>query len=580
MEAGEMTEWAGGEAFSRSAVRAMLDVPVPMRDGTRLSADIYLPSAATPVPAVAIRTGYGSNSPELADRGRFFASRGYACAIQDFRGRFDSEGTYYPYIHEGEDGFDFHEWIGQQPWCNGTVGTVGASDLGFSQIVAAPHASKYLKCMIPQAVGGDQYSTLFYPGGAFQLSALLPWSLRTSGRVQQVDSVQRWDDLVWTLPLRDSDAACGMDVPHWKDYMDHPAKDAYWQSLDLDLTWERVAAPAYFMSGWYDLAAPYVLKMFADLTSRGATAESRRCKALMGPWIHQLSVSPVVGAADFGDASKLDLRALALEWFDYWLKGTDNGVLDGPALQLFIMGSNRWCGTSSWPLPETDWQNWYFHSQGHANTLAGDGGLSGEVPGDEPADSYAYDPLSPVPTVGGAAWCNPAIHPLGPADQRNVEMRADVLCYTSAVLEQDLTVAGPVRVVLYAATDCRDTDWTAKLIDVTPDGRAMILCDGILRARYRAGFDREELLEPGEVYKYEIEIGATGNTFLTGHRIRVEISSSNFPHFDRNLNTGRPIATETQPVVAHQTVLHSADFPSHVVLPCQAPGWVDSAVLP
>jgi putative CocE/NonD family hydrolase len=562
-----------------SDMRVMLDVPTPMRDGVFLSTDLYLPADTGPVPVIAIRTGYGSNTPELAERGRLLASHGYACAIQDFRGRFDSQGTYYPYLREGTDGFDFHEWLGQQPWCNGMVGTVGSSDLGFSQIMPAPLASSHLKCMIPQAVGADQYSTLFYPGGAFQLSALLPWSLRTSGRVQQLDSVQKWADLVWTLPLRECDTACGMDVPHWKDYMDHPSRDAYWTPLNLDLTWERVSAPAFFMSGWYDIAGSHLLKMFSSLSSKGATNDSRRCKALVGPWIHQFSASPLVGAVDFGNASKLDIRGIEMEWFDYWLKGVDNGLLDGPPLRLFVMGSNQWCGASTWPLPETSSQDWFLHSRGNANTLHGDGSLSTESPMDELPDTFIYDPLSPVPTVGGATWCNPAIHPMGPADQRGVEMRADVLCYTSDPLEEELTVVGPVTMILFAATDCRDTDWTAKLVDVSPSGDAMILCEGILRARYRNGFDEEQLLEPGAVYKYEIEVGATGNCFHAGHRLRIEISSSNFPHYDRNLNTGRPIATETQPAVARQTVLHSARFPSRMVLPCQPPGWAESAKL-
>jgi uncharacterized protein len=570
MDDSSVAETPANRDHDGSGFRTLLNVPVPMRDGVCLSTDIYLPLIPTPVPTVAIRTGYGSNTLELAARGRYFASHGYACAIQDFRGRFDSDGDYYPYMNEGQDGFDLQEWVGVQPWSNGRIGTVGSSDLGFAQLAAAPLACRFLRCMIPQAVGGDQYSTLFYPGGAFQLSALLPWSVRTSGRVQQIDSTQRWHDIVWTLPISKCDTACGMDVRHWKDFLDHPSRDHFWEPLNLDRQWERVSAPAYFMSGWYDIAGQHVLNMFREQTARGATSIARRCKAIVGPWIHQLSCSPIVGDLDFGDESKLDLQTLELQWFDFWLKDLDNGVLDGPPLQLFVMGSNHWHGGDTWPLTGTDWQRWYLHSGGSANTLKGDGTLSPYPPADEPTDAFTYDPLCPVPTVGGAAWASPALHEMGPADQRGIEMRNDVLCYTSQPMDRDLTLIGPVSVVLYAATDCSDTDWTAKLVDVGPDGYAMILCDGILRARYRDGYDQARPLHPGRQYRYEITVGATGNCFQTGHRIRLEISSSNFPHYDRNPNTGRPIAYETNTVAARQAVSHSTDSASYVLLPCCA----------
>ena len=263
----------------------------------------------------------------------------------------------------------------------------------------------------------------------------------------------------------------------------------------------------------------------------------------------------------------VDLEGLELRWFDYWLKGIDNGVAEEPPLRLFIMGSNQWRDEHEWPLARTDWQKWHLHSQGSANTLLGDGSLSPQAPGDETPDRFVYDPEHPVQTHGGNNCCSPHIVPWGPYDQRPVEMRGDVLCYTSAPLREAMEVTGPIKAVLFAATDGRDTDWTAKLVDVSPGGYAMNLCDGIIRARFHEGFESESLLEPGRIYRYEIDLSATGNLFRAGHRIRLEISSSNFPRFDRNPNTGNELGKDTEMRTARQTVHHDAANPSHVLLP-------------
>jgi putative CocE/NonD family hydrolase len=263
----------------------------------------------------------------------------------------------------------------------------------------------------------------------------------------------------------------------------------------------------------------------------------------------------------------VDLEALELRWFDYWLKGSDNGILDEPPLRLFIMGRNQWRDEHEWPLARTDWQPWYLHSHGHANTLRGDGLLAPSAPGDEPSDHFVYDPDFPVQTVGGNNCCSPHIVPWGPYDQRAVEMRGDVLCYTSEPLAADLEVTGPIQLLLYAASDAPDTDWTAKLVDVSPTGYAMNLCDGIVRARYRAGFTQPTLLQPNQICEYRIDVGVTGNVFRQGHRIRLEISSSNFPRFDRNPNTGHDFGMDRETRPAQQTVYHSQAYPSHIILP-------------
>jgi putative CocE/NonD family hydrolase len=287
----------------------------------------------------------------------------------------------------------------------------------------------------------------------------------------------------------------------------------------------------------------------------------------VGPWTHSLNSSTRVGDIDFGASSLQDLDMLELQWFDAWLKGINNGFLDEPPLRLFIMGVNQWRDEHEWPLARTDWQTWYLHSGGNANTLRGDGALSTEPPAHEPTDHFIYDPRFPVQTNGGNNCCSPHIVPWGPYDQRPVEMRSDVLCYTSDPLPADSEVTGPIKLVLYAATDAVDTDWTAKLVDLSPSGYAKNLTDGIIRARYRESTTHTTLLEPGRVYAYEIDLGVTGNVFRKGHRIRLEVSSSNFPRFNRNLNTGHKFGSDQTMQVAHQTIHHSKDYPSHLVLP-------------
>jgi putative CocE/NonD family hydrolase len=327
-------------------------------------------------------------------------------------------------------------------------------------------------------------------------------------------------------------------------------------------------APAYNMGGWFDLYSKATFDNWNELRLHGGSQEARQSQLIMGPWPHALSLSRVTGQVDFGADSMVDLDAEELRWFDYWLKGEQNGILDEPPLRLFIMGRNEWRNEHEWPLARTEWQPWYFHSGGGANTLNGDGALSASAPTDEATDGFVYDPTAPVPTLGGNNCCSPHIVPWGPYDQQNIEMRQDVLCYTSEPLQSDLEVTGPIKVVLYAATDQQDTDWTAKLVDVHPDGRAFSLCDGIVRARFREGRESSSLIQAGKIYQYEIDLWVLGNVFLKGHSLRVEISSSNFPRFDRNLNTGgENNGLEDRWEIARQTVHHSSAYPSHILLP-------------
>jgi putative CocE/NonD family hydrolase len=284
----------------------------------------------------------------------------------------------------------------------------------------------------------------------------------------------------------------------------------------------------------------------------------------MGPWAHGISRDGKVGDLNFGKQSTIEFRDMQTKWFDYWMKGEQTRADEWPAFRIFVMGRNEWRDEQEWPLERTEYTPYYFHSKGSANTATGDGTLSTAEPSDEPSDKFVYDPNDPVPTLGG---CNLVGCPMGPRDQTEAEKRDDVLVFTSETLKSEVEVTGPVKVILYAATTAKDTDWTAKLVDVHPDGKPYNLCDGILRARYRDSKDKPSLIQPGEICRYEIDLWVTSNAFQPGHKIRVEISSSNFPRFDRNLNTGEPFATGTKWIKATQTIYHDEEHPSHVLLP-------------
>lgn len=548
------------------AVEMRLGVQVPMRDGVNLSADLYLPKAAGPFPTVLVRTPYSNNSQPLVNKARILANNGYACVLQDTRGRWDSGGDYYPLLGEGIDGYDTQEWIGRQPWCNGKIGTSGASYLGHVQWQSAPYRSQYLTCMAPRVIGCDWFKTL-RPGGALHLNLIATWGMSTSEHTGQLVDDFNWTELFRTLPLSDLDHQVGRALPFWRNFFDHANDDDYWSQLYVEDKWPQITAPVLVMGGWYDIFIEGSLSSFVGMRQAGGSAAARQSKLIVGPWVHALSVSPKVGDIDFGFHSMADLEMLELRWHDYWLRGNDNGIMNEAPIRLFIMGSNEWRDEQEWPLARTDWQRWHLHSGGNANTLRGDGLLTPAAPADEPADHFVYDPRYPVQTHGGGNCCASQITSWGPYDQRGIEMRSDVLCYTSEPLQADLEVTGPITLVLYAATDALDTDWTAKLVDVSPTGYAKNLCDGILRARYRESRSNPTLLTPNQVYQYEISVGATGNLLRRGHSIRLELSSSNFPRFDRNPNTGEVLGIERELRVARQTVYHNSVYPSHLVLP-------------
>ncbi|MFH1719897.1 MAG: CocE/NonD family hydrolase [Planctomycetota bacterium] len=550
-------------------VEVRTDVRVPMRDGVELSANIFLPKAEGKFPAILVRSPYGKGDEKYGD-GLFYAARGYVFVSQDCRGKGASQGQWEPFANENNDGRDTQQWLLKQPWCNGSIGTSGGSYVGFTQWVSAPNAGEHLKAMFPVVPLVDAYGDAVYTDGTLNLSLMMGWGSLVALRPGEQSAMFGWRPEDWikayrTLPLGQWDNAIGREVQYLRDWVAHPNFDDYWSARGTRDQWQDITVPICAVGGWYDIFARSVFEHINAVRRLSRSQYAREHQHLiMGPWGHGISQDGKVGDLNFGKESLVNLREMQTKWFDYLLKGEQTGAEKWPAFRIFVMGRNQWRDEQDWPLERTEYTPWYFHSGGSANTLEGDGKLTATEPLDEPRDEFVYDPNDPSPTAGG---CNLVGCPAGPYDQREVEKRNDVLVFTSDELKSELEVTGPVKVILYASTTAKDTDWTAKLVDVHPDGRAFNLCDGIIRARYRESKETPVLILPGEIYRYEIDLWVTSNAFLPGHRIRVEISSSNFPRFDRNLNTGEPLDTGTSFIKATQTIYHDKEHPSHIILP-------------
>jgi hypothetical protein len=570
-------------------IRVERNVAVPMRDGTVLRADVFRPEPEGRYPVLLTRTPYNKSLANLSYgwlQPIRPASEGYVVVVQDVRGRFESEGTFKPFHQEVADGFDTVEWAARQVWSNGRVGMYGISYLGATQWLAAASQPPNLQAIFPSLTGSDFYDGWTYRGGAFELGFNLTWSaiLLALPEIARADlSPQETQQLLGGLyqvvfdhwpairhqPIRDMPAfAHDVVAPYYKEWLDHPTRDAFWEPITIEAAHPKIHTPAYNLGGWFDLFCRGTLRNFSGMRANGANEVARNGqKLIVGPWSHGATLTTMVGQTVFGQASQVLLEDLHLSWFDRWLRDADTGIDREPPVRAFAMGTNAWNTYADWPPPEARLSRYYFHGNGAAATARGDGVLSTDAPGDERPDHFLYDPVNPCPTVGGQLFPYPLDVPPGQFDQSRVEERPDVLCYTSAAFDRDTEVTGNIEVRLWAASTARDTDFTAKLVDVSPDGTALNLCDGIIRARYRGGFTTPVPLQPGRPIELSIDLAGTSNVFLTGHRVRVEISSSNFPRFDRNTNSGELIATDAANFVATNTVLHDAAHPSHIVLP-------------
>lgn len=537
-------------------VKITYHAPVTMRDGVELSTDIYLPSEKGPFPTLLVRDIYSNGSTAVRQRyAKFATANGYAFVFQAARGRYDSGGDWYPYFQEINDGDDALTWIAEQPWSNGKVGMFGSSYLASVQWLAALNRNPALVAIAPAMSPGNYYRDVAYPGGAFSLLSRARWGIGLVGSRTNMSYPVDWVGNIDHLPLETLAESLGFDVQHFQDWLDHPSYDDYWKPLNLEARASEMAVPALNIGGWYDVFLRSTIGSYKTMTQEAASETAREGqRMIIGPWPHGWNRSQQTGDVDFGSDALIDVEDLLLEWFDYWMK--DGPAPGGGPVRIFVMGENVWRDEASWPLERTQYQPYYLHA---------DGRLSADAPDIKGGTlKYRYDPSDPAPTLGGNIM-EPTLR--GPYDQKPLDDRDDILRFVSAPFSETTEITGPITAELFAASSARDTDFMAKFMVVKPDGAAINLVDGVIRARYRDGFEEPELLTPGEVYKYTIDLWATSYVLSPGDRLRVDITSSNFPRLARNLNTGAEFARTSKMKVARQTIHMSEAHPSKVILP-------------
>ncbi|MUT67620.1 CocE/NonD family hydrolase [Paenibacillus sp. NEAU-GSW1] len=560
------------------------DVPVVMRDGVKLLADIYRPKEGGPYPVLVMRTPYNKADAQTMNYAHpsWYARHGYIVVVQDTRGRWSSEGEFAPYANESEDGYDTVEWAAALPGAEPKVGMYGFSYVGAAQWQAAVSRPPHLACIVPGMIGSDSYQGKAYRNGAFSLALSQSWVFfaaqdtalrrkRTDWAAELGAQYAAIHSQYRKLPLSDLPEAAKETAPYYLEWLRHPTRDSYWSLHALREQYERIEVPALHIGGWYDIFIDGTIDNFNGIRERGGTAKARENQFLLiEPWFH-MPWSRYVGELDFGEEAANRIDSLQIEWFDYWLKDKrSNRFAHQPAVQYFEMGSNRWRQSDSWPIAGAEAVPYYLRSEQRANSINGDGRLSIEQPPEhEYPDVFVYHPSIAVPALGGRSGAVPDLTPMGPKNQLPIEIRNDVLVYTSDTLDRKLAIAGEITMELYASTSAEDTDFVAKLIDVYPDGKAYNIAEGIIRASYRNGLDRREAVTPGEIIRYSFSLGPTAHAFKPGHTIRIDITSSLFPTFDRNPNAlvepGE--ATEADFETATQTIYHDSSYPSKVWLP-------------
>ena len=564
------------------------DVRVPLRDGVETTADVFRPDVPEPVPALLQRTPYGkdlSSITNLSGDTLRLAQAGYAVVVQDTRGRGGSGGTWTPFRDEEADGVDSVAWVRAQPWCDGRVGLYGMSYIGATSWLGAKGGPEGLAGIAPLLSTADYHDGWIYRGGAFELGFAMLWTLmflapselarRGAPAAEQLGRVIAAADEpephFARTPLVDVPHDIAEPAPFYQDWLARPRRDAGWSAVSSLAAMESIRVPALIVAGWHDIFLRGSLQAYTALRTRGGTQEAREgTRLIVGPWAHG-----VLGGAFFernlGLAASMDALDVTGKELAFWDARFGRAADAGKRVLLFVTGPNVWREEDDWPLPDAEPTRLYLRSGGGANGDLGDGTLAREAPGDEEPDAYRYDPRDPVPTMGGASYL-PGVWlgvNAGPRDQRPIEGRQDVLCYTSEPLDEPLEVTGPVELVVAFSSSAPDTDVVGRLVDVAPSGRSELVTDGILRARYRDSLEQPEPLEPGRAYELRVDLGACAYVFPAGHRLRVHVTSSCFPRFDRNTNTGGTIAEEAlaDAAVATNRVHHDAGHASYVVLP-------------
>jgi putative CocE/NonD family hydrolase len=553
-------------------------VTAKMRDGVILRADVYRPKADGQFPVLLQRTPYDKRGG--ADFALKAAAHGFVAIVQDVRGRYTSDGEWYTFTHESNDGYDTVEWAAALPYSNGKVGMWGGSYVGATQMLTAIAHPPHLAGICPVVTASNYHDGWTYQGGALEQWFDQSW---TSGLAQ--DTLNR-------MVVKNTNAVLGAEklplanyplfnftdpaaapistaalAPYFLDWLAHPNYDDYWKQLSIEEHYAEITVPVLHVAAWYDIFQGGSLRNYVGIKAHGGSEAARRGQHLFVTIGGHAGGGRQIGDVDFGAAAvEFNENEVTLKWYQYLFQGAQNEFAGKP-VKIFVMGADQWREEDDWPLPRAQSTKYFLHSTKNANSLRGDGSLSTVAPRSEPSDHYVYDPSNPAPTIGGPLCCDGQHLAPGPKDQRPVEARDDVLIYTTPAFAQDTEVTGPVSLELFAQSSAVDTDFLAKLVDVAPDGFAQNLTEGIVRARYRNSQEKPELMNPGQIYKFVIDLWSTSNVFVKGHALRLEISSSNFPRFDRNLNTGEVQASAKKYVSATNTIYHDAEHPSTLTLP-------------
>jgi putative CocE/NonD family hydrolase len=560
---------------------------VAMRDGVKLATDLYMPQGAEreKYPVILIRTPYKKEMMEMD--ANFYGRRGYVVAIQDCRGRFASAGRWVPFFNEARDGYDAIEWLAVQPWSTGKVGMVGGSYVGWVQLWAAVEKPPHLVTIIPNVAPPDPFYNIPYEYGSFFIFGSIWWAeiLESeatgdlSGKAMSRIGERRYEKILKRLPVVELDKEIfGRVNPYWRQWIENNRDGGFWAAANFMDKLTGLDLPVFLQSGWFDGDGIGSKLNYARLKQ----SRNRFQKLILGPWGHTDQASPRYGDHEFGKEAAPDLKLMYLKWFDHWLKGIDNKIIEEPLVRIFVMFSNQWLTGDTYPLPQTRFSKLYLGSRQGANTSLGDGLLAWETLNDgKDYDSYLYDPGDPTPHPDWDFKSDAQIKEdkKGAIDLETEKKRAasfhngvtdkrrDILVYQTPPLEKPVTIAGPVSALIHAASSALDTDWFVTMMDVDEEGKIFPLVHGTMRARFRDSLEKPELLEKDRIYSYSIDMWQTGITFQKGHRIRVEVASALFPMFSRNLNTGGHNEKETRFVKALQKIYHSAAYPSHILLP-------------
>jgi uncharacterized protein len=579
--------WPPAHGRGPCVVGKQENVPAQMRDGTVLRADVYRPKTDQAVPVILMRTQYGKADAQAAGRYQtpdWFASHCYLVVVQDIRGQGESGGTFTEFAHDQDDGYDTVEWAAALPGSNGKVGMYGSSYVGATQWLAATTKPPHLTTIVPTNTASDYYDGWTYEGGEFRLAFVQPWAIGLASAVATKrgdqaaaaelaaasDDPTRWMDFRPFKDLPPMQPASPDVAPWYFDWLAHSTRDDYWTRWSIRDHYADIDVPVLDFEGWYDAFLAGGVANFAGMVAHGGSENARKKQRLViGPWDHvnwgRAEDSPAPMLKAIGAVADSPINDLMLDWFDHFLKGEPSDIAGTPRVDYFLMGANKWKTATAWPLPQTRWVTYYLSGPG--NKAARDGALTPAAPGDQPPDVYTYDPAFPAPSLGGHSCCGAQSGPQGPYDQDPVQQRSDVLVYSSEPLTAATEITGPTTVTLWAASSAPDTDFTAKLDVVKPDGTSINLNNGIVRASFRDSLSTPTPITPGVPYQYTISVWPTSYEFAKGDRIRVEISSSDYPQFAPNPNTGEPFGQSAATAVATQTILHDVAHPSSVTVP-------------